>query len=365
MILDSDHNSDYRWRNIHCAEYEALTICEFTGDYSSTTTTTTSSTTTTTQASPMRTTFDTSKWNIMVAIGYNGKDLDHVEVFNMETLSPCHNLPAPFPKTVSQGVAIKHDSKPVICGGHPLSTDCYSYANNSWTLESFKFEPARYYALAVELRPGVNPNEWLVLGGADGSNLYKDCQIFKNGAFVDCPDYPERNEGGSAALLNDTHVFVAGGNFQPSEPKYSKKNYLFDIKSERWIKIADRIEDNFSVHASGTFYNSTANEIQVANVGRKNIQVYSPKADSWHFVRFPHGVTELFISTAVQLGTDSFVLIGGRANYIGYSGDIFKFDENGMSILKKDAIIVPRRGHVAFPIATDDFTCNDNNPTSF
>ena len=106
------------------------------------------------------------------------------------------------------------------------------------------------------------------------------------------------------------------------------------------------------LHSSGTFYNSTANEIQIANIGEPGIEVYSPRDDSWHQVRFPLPLTDLHRTYIIQQGTDSFILIGGETNVDRYSGDIYLFYL--LSVLKKD---VPRYGHVAMTISKDEFAC--------
>ncbi len=112
-------------------------------------------------------------------------------------------------------------------------------------------------------------------------------------------------------------------------------------------------------HSSGTFYNLTAGEIQVANIGLQGIEVYSPKADSWHQIPYPSQIGYLDFSTAIQQGTDSFIFIGGYTDLEHYSGDIYFFDENGFSILKENVLQVPRYGHVAMPINSLDFQCSN------
>ncbi len=108
---------------------------------------------------------------------------------------------------------------------------------------------------------------------------------------------------------------------------------------------------------SGTFYNSSTEEIQVANIGQRGIEVYSPSDDSWHQIPFPSPLTYLWMSAAIQQGSDSFILIGGTTNVKARSGDIYLFDENGFSILKENVLQVPRSDHVAMTISNDDFTC--------
>ncbi len=301
--------------------------------------------------------------NIMVATGTKQDvELDDTEVIDKVTITSCSNLPAKYPLEVERAVALQHDSKFVICGGHKeynnqFMSDCYSYSNDQWSIEAFKLEPGRASAMSVEIRPG----EWLVMGGLydDGTHHYlSDTQLLKNGIFMQGPDLPEAIEGGSSVMLNETHLFVAAGRYQYDSPYYSSKNYLLHIDTDQGTQIADRVILSHSeYHSSGTFWNSTSGEIQIANVGRYGIEVYSPKDDSWHQVPYPSPLTWLFHTTTIQLGTDSFILIGGWTNLEDESGDIYLFDENGLSILKENVLQVSRIDHVAMRISKDEFIC--------
>ncbi len=298
--------------------------------------------------------FGQNDMNIMVATGYNSGYLDHTEVIDMNSIASCSNLPVTYPIADHSSVPMKHNSKMVICGGATFTSDCYSYSNDRWNLEAFKLEPGRYGATSVEIRP----DEWLIMGGEDASlNHLIDTQILKNGIFTQGPDLPEPIKDGSAVMLNVTHLFVAAGIYQELKPFYSPQNYLLDINTEQWTRIANRTLSPYHDHSSGTFYNSTAGEIQVANIGYYGIEVYSPRDDSWHQIPFPGNLSSLFYSVAIENGSDSFILIGGATNLEQYSGDVYSFDENGLLILKENVLRVPRWMHVALPISKDDFIC--------
>ena len=305
------------------------------------------------------TTTTSTPMNIMVATGFGSSGaLDDTEVIiNTDNVTSYPNLPAKYPLEIEMAVAMQHNSKMVICGGLPYTSDCYSYSNNQWNIEAFRLEPARYGAMSVEIRPG----EWLVMGGYyyDGSShVLSDTQLLKNGIFIQGPDLPEPILGGSSVMLNQTHLFVAAGQ-SASNFSMSPRNYLMDINSEQWTQIADRTLTPYRLHSSGTFFNSTAGEIQIANIGREGIEVYSPGDDSWHEINFPFPLTSLCYSTAIQKGTDSFILIGGETNLEDYSGDVYLFDGNGFSVYNKNVLQFPRYLHVAMQISCEDFTCNN------
>ena len=297
----------------------------------------------------------TNNLNIMVATGfYDGDYLDDTEVIDAETLTSCPNKPAKYPVKMKEGVTVQHNSKMVICGGYnDFNTygDCYSYSNNTWNIEAFKLEPVRSGAMSAEVRPG----EWLVMGGYDGSNMLSDSLLLKNGIFTQGPNLPEVIYGGSCVMLNQTYLFVAAGQ--------SLQNYFLDVNTEQWTPIARRtLAQSFLVfHSSGTFYNYTIGEIQIANIGSEYIEVYSPRDDSWHPLSFPVPFQSLYRSAAIQNGTDSFIMIGGYTDediFVDfYNEDMFLMNHKGLSVLKQDVLQTGRQVHVAMSISKNDFTC--------
>ena len=287
-------------------------------------------------------------FNIMVATGYNGLQMDDVEMLDIETWTSCSNLPAAYPLSVDHAVALKHDSKPVICGGIPLTSDCYSYSNNEWNIEPFRLEPPRYGAMSVEVKPG----EWVIMGGSDGSTVFSEVLLLKDGMFTQLLTLPQPMFGGSATKLNDTHALIAAG-FNGTH--HSPYNYLLNVDTEQWTQIADRNLSPWEFHSSGTFYNASAGETQVANLGFNGIEIFSPQDNSWHS-GISSSVSNLFSSPVVQNGTESFILIGGEAD-LALSGHVYSFNESGLTILKQNVLKLPRTHHVAVSASIDEFTC--------
>ncbi len=292
--------------------------------------------------------------NIMVATGYRGSYMYQTEVIDTERNRSCHNLPAEYPHGVEEAVALQHNSKMVICGGFPGSDNCLSYSNDSWNLEPFLIEPANYGMMSVEIRPG----EWLVMGGIDSetSTYLTATRLFRDGIFIPGPDLPEPIYGGSAVMLNETHLFVAGGIYA-SGYEISPQNYLLNIINNQWTQLPNRTTSFSGFHSSGTFYNSTVGEIQVATLGNEDIEVYSPEDNDWH--RVPYILpTHLWRSAAIQQGPDSFILIGGETDFEDISRAMYVFDEHGLSIYKELILKDGRRSHVVMPISKSDFACN-------
>ncbi len=306
---------------------------------------------------------------IMVATGYGGADgdyLDHVEIINMKTLESCSVLPEKYPYTFYGCTTMMINNEINICSGyyHDDYKDCYGYDgyNDRWNIKPYTVTPGRYSSMAVEIRPG----EWFHMGGYGNGHFYADTHVFSshNRIFVPGPYMPNGFSDGSAVMLNETHLFIAGGH---SGSYYLKSNYLLEIRDPNdgfggfgayTYTAARKVEQGFPGHMSGTFLNSTAGEIQVANIGSEAIQTYSPRDDTWTVNNdlFPAGMDSLSYGHTVQEGADSFLIFGGVYNG-NYSADIFRFDESGLNLLKAKALQVERDRLIAIPIPSDQVTC--------
>ncbi len=273
----------------------------------------------------------------------------HVEVINTETIESCSRLPAPFPQDIELAVSLTYQERVVICGGRYYWTpDCYSYnfISDSWQLEPFKLEPPRMAAVSVEIRP----DEWMILGGPDSNyDPLADTKIFKDGVFIQGPDLPVPMYYGSGVMLYEDTLFIADGDG-------SSRNFLLDINTYQWTEIASRLLQPFEAASCGTFFNSSADEIQIAHIGFNGLEVYSPRDDSWRVQSLPASIKELHASRAIQQGPNAFVLIGGSSDSAS-SGAIYHFDESGLKIIKENVLVEPRFWHIAMPIPEAQFSC--------
>ena len=272
---------------------------------------------------------------------------------------------ADYPLEVDGAIAVKHNGQPAICGGYQgeATSNCYKYQNGEWQKQRFQLTPAKSRSTTVEIRPG----EFLILGGHDGISMTRNGERFKNGRFSNGPRIPLSGQG-SAVMYDDKRLFWAMGIL--NDKSSSVKNYFFNIDTNRWTELADRTLEASTSHVSGTFFNSSAGELQIANIGFNGIEVYSPRANSWHRITNSAAVGPKSYSTslisvhstrAIQHEKNSFLLIGGsRIGDYGqdFTGDIFLFDENGLSVLKENVLITPRQSNIAMQIS-DDFTCEN------
>ncbi len=297
---------------------------------------------------------ETKRYNILVAIGsaYGNPGLDHVEVVNTETLESCSNLPAPYPFLNEVAVSMKHQEKVVICGGRigdkQYTSDCYSYnyINDQWDLEPFRLEPARFTSASVEIRP----DEWLVIGGDTRTETLSETQLFKDGQFFPGPELPIPMRYPTAVMLDKNRLFIADG-------YDTNRNFLLDINTYEFTEIAPMKYNSYDCTMSGTFFNSSANEIQIVNVS-DDIQVYSPKTDSWQAgLPFPPEFWFFDCSVAIQQGSNAVAFVGGFTDS-GFVGGIYQFDETGLKTIKENVLALERAFHIAALIPEDHFKCN-------
>ncbi len=288
--------------------------------------------------------------------------IDTIELINTQTWETCtygsnENMPSPYPYLLQDAFGMTYNGKAVICtgwDGHVAYADCFSYDPefNRWDLEPFRSVPSRSGASSVEIRPG----EWLILGGYSYGDFLRETYIFKDGVFTDGPMMPEHHYYASCCMLNSTTLFVATG--QVTITGSLDTNWLLNIDTWTWTPIARRTLGLTYGHDSGTFYNSTAGEHQIANIGENGIEVYSPGNDEWQSgfaLPLPNG--QLKYSATIQEGFDSFYLVGGYDG-LGYPKSVYRFSEAGFEIVSNAVLTDERCKHVAIKIDTNKLTCS-------
>ena len=297
----------------------------------------------------------------LVATGYDGLgDLSDVEVVDVESGTPmrCTNKPRNYPIAVRAPSVFKDGDNPVICGGMDRLSNyysqCYKYdfINDTWNLQSYS-TGLRAWAFSVEIGPG----EWMIMGGSSdfGDNL-DSTLIFRNGAFEPGPPMPYPMILFSGAMVNNTHLLIV------ATDSYLGSTFMLDLTTMTYSNVAYQILNEGTGqdqgHLTGAFFNASAGERQLANVGHDGIQVYSPTNDQWHELSFPSSMSyQLMDTMAVQLGWDDFLMIGGMTSFT--SDDTFRFqDIIGIDIWRKNVLETSRSLHVTVPISKALFTCS-------
>ena len=289
----------------------------------------------------------------MVATGYEGlHDLSDIEMVDVGSGIPirCPNKPRNYARAVRSPSVLKDGDNPVICGGtdgnYFYYSECYKYdfVSDTWNLQNY-YTGLRAWAFSVEIAPG----EWMIMGGASdfGDNL-DSTLIFRNGAFEPGPPLPEPMILFSGAMVNDTHLLIVASDYGLG------RTYMLDLTTMTYTIMAKQILDQGhgqdQGHLTGAFYNASAGERQIANVGHYGIQVFSPSNNEWHELLFPSSMNHKLMDTmAVQMGWDEFLMIGGMTSL--QSDDTFRFqDVVGIDIWRKNVLETHRSLHVTIPL---------------
>ncbi len=291
----------------------------------------------------------------MIATGYKYEEiayLNDVEMIDIQSSSSCANKPTNFPLNISLGIALRYHNKPMICGGRwgptddDVSDQCYLYENNTWSLYANLLTP-RASATSVQIRP----KEWLIIGGTDGYLNLKTSEIFREEDDIlmigPGPPLPEVIVASSGVMLNETHLFLSSNGVE---------NYLLNVDTFEWTELADRLEST-SYHSTGLFFNSTIDETQVAVLSNRDIEVYTVSTNTWSiFSRFG----SLQFSSAIQPSQKYFWLFGGRDWTSGdfvESASMYRFDENGLTVVEENALQLNRYEHVASYMLEPQIAC--------
>ena len=198
-----------------------------------------------------------------MARGSGGKVIEVIDVNGTET---CSNLPV-YPIDPTRGSGGLLEDTPVLCGSPSFTTECYSYvkASNTWQLlgnlvtgrgffgagifrgalwvtggrnsGNTKLDSTEIIALNGTVSSGTNlPNgrhghsmvvlnddEFMILGAADPSNLYKNTMTFNanSGTFTDGPSMIYNRRDASCSMFqskfhNDRQVVLCVGGISDS-----------------------------------------------------------------------------------------------------------------------------------------------------
>ena len=205
----------------------------------------------------------------MVANGYEKTSQGFQQIKNVEILDDCGNHVCnivDYPMTVSGSMPLKCEGIPVICGGYAApyggqTKECHYFDGDQWQL-AYHMSQSLKGQIVVEYKPA----HYFLMGGMNFyGNVLKKVSWFNNGNFEAnaLPDLPEPIYYGSGTLFNYNKIFVAAS-------VNSAKNYVYDLMSQAWSELPQRNLAPTDGHASGTFYNTTAGEDQVAVIAIAN-----------------------------------------------------------------------------------------------
>ena len=180
----------------------------------------------------------------------------------------------------------------IVCGGSFENPDhsCFKYSIQDKTWSNVGSLNAQRYAASSVL---MHDDYWITGGGQlNGLTSLVTSEILKDsqGPFTKSADLPEQLQDHCMSVLNDTHVFIAGGHWSP------KSAYFVDVSVDpfRFTKLPPML-DNRRGAACGTIvwgYSATTktNDFTVIVAGgmdydtedsSKTSNFYSPLANVW------------------------------------------------------------------------------------
>ena len=144
---------------------------------------------------------------ILVATGYRDKGTaTKTELIDLSTASNKQCELGDYPIEVYKATGGLVKQRPVICGGYPATSDCYTLKQGTWQFLSSMSEKRKGASSAV-----LNDRLWVAGGKDDGGNTLKSTEyIHPNGAVTTGPPLPEPLSGHCIVKLNSTTVLLTG-----------------------------------------------------------------------------------------------------------------------------------------------------------
>ena len=247
--------------------------------------------------------------------GENGKDLNSIEIIDLESSSTtCQDLTS-FPRAFFGGIGgLTPHKNPIICGGYG-SRDCSSYENGIWTLTP-AMKSVRYFAAASA---SPYPNETHTLFVTGGRNYLGNdnniSEVLNDAGWQELPtSLPVVISDHCMALLNSTTVLIIGGVQNGS--KYSQNTFYFNTEYEKWIEgpklmfgrkkpscgnlQIDEKGSYYGVIVAGGYDGSYMSSVEILQVG----------ANEWKTgPTLPYGI---FSAAMVEGPSGGVLLIGGN-----------------------------------------------------
>ena len=149
--------------------------------------------------------------------------------------SPFESASLPKPANLSiplvGNVANYVQGKVMTCGGFG-NINCYIYDNTEdvW-LTASSLDTVRSNAVGF-----VIGGLWYILGGKDGSKCLDSTVVYNDGVFQVGQDIPYCTSYACSVLLNETHVFYAGGYYDAS---FRQDAYLLEVDGWKWTRLSN------------------------------------------------------------------------------------------------------------------------------
>ena len=227
--------------------------------------------------------------------------------------------PADFPSEHYIGaVSSRSREEILLCGGEKAGKLChgYNFSTQAWTRSPFALVTERSFAAGVTLANGT----WIVIGGKDfnGRGL-PTTENFDGSRFMSGLQWPEAVSGHCMALINTSHVFLAGGDGQ-RDGSVLNSAYFLEAHNSHWDSVGKRMRFGRSGHVCGVVGDTSSMLYAVVAGGLDTVRVEMLELLSGSkWVSGPDLPHEMNLAASFQLfdGVSQSMLIAG-GEHIGY-----------------------------------------------
>ena len=237
--------------------------------------------------------------------------------------------------------------------GYRSECHAYSFDTKVWSLSSSRLAIPRAQAASALLSNGL----WMVVGGQGGDNAEVTSEILTEGVFVPGPSLPVTLVGHCMVNVNSSHVFVAGGrNFLPNAYLVSSPDFewmsLPDMDQGRSWHVCGMLDGTMEVVVSGGQTLSDYHTIGFGDRGYlKTTEIYSVEDGTWRMgPELPWSIDE---AASVQIGSGTFLVLGGQGGEDGYSilDKVYEFDKSSYEwVERRETLAKGRKSHTVIPL---------------
>ena len=285
-----------------------------------------------------------------------------------KTPSIC-SKPADIPDKFSKGaIGAYFNGKVLLCGGWMAGKECneYKLTRHQWRPVSYSLTTERSEAAGAMLQNG----SWIVIGGKglDETPLFST-EIFNNGLFAPNFLWPEAISGHCLKQLNNSHIFVAGGE---GFGAILDSIYFLNVDSSFWFSLEKRLMYKRRGHVCGIIGNGNRVENIVIAGGQGILETEILDMKSLRLKHGPRLPFEMDWAASIEIGS-TFAIVGGR--HFGYcskpglcvsSNALFEVDiEHNLWKVHEKTLALSRARHIV--VEVDDailpHLCQDNCPS--
>ena len=258
---------------------------------------------------------------LLIVGGYTSSGLtSNLEVIDLEIFtSECSGIPN-YPVAQDQSVGALSSTGPLVCGGIPVTQDCYDLENGVWK----KSTPLNEAKFGSAICPSfvMDDFQFIVTGGYTVSAGVSTTEVLTNeGWKTSLPDLPETAFGHCMVKVNSTTIFAI----------LRSSTYFMSSTDKKWVLGPKMNMGRIYAGCAMIKRNSTSHEKSVIVVGGSSywssVEILDVGASQWRNgpnLRFGIDHSEL-----VEDHLGGVILVGGSSKNVGYLDTLFRLPHAG------------------------------------